>query len=154
MVDEVAAKHYTTNRLAIVEALSEVLKEIDGTTEYNTNLSNNVYPRMLFWDEVNEYPAVHITAGTEVRQYQTGGYKDRYMTVVIRCYVQEEDSVRALEGLLADIEFVVEKNSRLAYQDRSGVPQVTHDIIITSIDTDEGVMAPLGIGEIQLRVHY
>ena len=148
------AKFYTTQRLAIVDALVEVLKQIDGTEDFNTDLGNNIHPRMLFWDEVQEYPAVHLSAGTEVRQYQAGGYKDRFMTVVIRCYVKEEDSVKALEGLLADIEFVVEKNSRLAYQDRTGVPQTTHDILITSIDTDEGVLSPLGVGEIQLRVHY
>lgn len=148
------AKLYTSRRQAIVNALAEALKVIDGSTDYNTDLAGHVYPRMLFWDEVNEYPAVHISSGTEVRQYQGGGYKDRFLTVVIRCYVKSEDSVDVLEGLLADIEFVIENNSRLAYQDRSGVPQTTHDILIMSIDTDEGVMSPLGIGEIQLRVHY
>lgn len=148
------ATQYTSRRQAIVTSLSEALKVIDGSTEYNTDLGGNVHPRMLFWDEVNEYPAVHLSAGTEVRQYQGGGYKDRFLTVVIRCYVKSENSVDELEGLLADIEFVVEMNSRLAYQDRSGVPQTTHDILIMSIDTDEGVLAPLGVGEIQLRVHY
>jgi hypothetical protein len=152
MADE--AKLYTSRRQAIVESLAEALKVIDGTTDYNTDLANNVHSRMLFWDEVEEYPAVHITAGTEVRQYQGGGYKDRFLTVTIRCYVQSEDSVNELEGLLADIEFVVENNSRLAYQDRLGVPRTTHDILIMSIDTDEGVLNPLGVGEIQLRVHY
>lgn len=148
------AKLYTSRRQAIVDALVEQLKTINGTAEFNTDLANNVYPRMLFWDEVNEYPAVHLSAGTEIRQYQAGGYKDRFLTVVVRCYVKDEDSVSVLEGLLADIEFVVEENGRLAYQDRSGVPQTTHDILIMSIDTDEGVLAPLGVGEIQLRVHY
>ena len=148
------AKLYTSRRQAIVEALTEALKVIDGTAEFNTDLANNVHPRMLFWDEINEYPAVHLSAGTEVRQYQAGGYKDRFLTVTIRCYVKDEDSVTVLEGLLADIEFVVEENSRLAYQDRLGASQTTHDILIVSIDTDEGVLAPLGVGEIQLRVHY
>lgn len=145
---------YTTRRLAIVESLVEKLKAINGTLDYNTDIANNVHPRMLFWDEVEEYPAIHVTAGTEVRQYQGGGYKDRFLSVTVRCYVKEEDSVAALEGLLADIEFVIEENGRLAYQDRSGTPQTTHDILITSIDTDEGVLAPLGVGEIVLQVRY
>lgn len=148
------AKLYTTRRLAIAEALAEVLKTIDGTDDFNTNLHNNVHPRMLFWDEVEEYPAVHLSAGTEVRQYQAGGYKDRFLNITIRCYVKEEDSVAALEGLLADIEFVIENNSRLAYRDRNEALQHTHDITISSIDTDEGVLHPLGVGEIVLRVHY
>jgi hypothetical protein len=148
------AKRYTSNRNAIVESLVEALKAIDGTESYNTDLGNNVHPRMLFWDEVEEYPAVHLSAGQETRQYQGGGYKDRFMAVTIRCYVKSEESVQDLEGLLADIEFVVENNGRLAYQDRSGVPQTTHDILILSIDTDEGVLSPLGVGEILLQVHY
>jgi hypothetical protein len=148
------AKLYTSRRQAIVYALAEALKEIDGTADYNTQLDGNVEPRMKFWDEVNEYPSVHLSAGPETRVYQAGGYKDRFLTVTIRMYVRSEDSVEELEGLLADVEFVVEKNSRLAYQDRSGAPHTTHDILVQSIDTDEGLMAPLGIGEMTLRVHY
>lgn len=149
-----ASRLYTTNRQAIVEALTEKLKLIDGTEEFNTNLGNNVVPRLKFWDEVEEFPAVHVTAGPEVRVYQGGGYKDRFLNVTVRCYVKQEDPTLALEGLLADIEFVIEENGRLAYQDRSGALQHTHDILITSIDTDEGVLAPLGVGEIVLQVKY
>lgn len=148
------ASLYVSNRTAIVDALTEALKQIDGSLEYNTDLGKNVSNRMKFWDEVEEYPAVHLTAGPEVRRYQGGGYKDRFLSVTIRCYVKEEDSTKALEGLLADVEFVVENNSRLAYQDRSGAPHTTHDILITSIDTDEGVLSPLGVGEIVLQVQY
>lgn len=148
------SKLYTTRRLAIVEAIVEKLKGIDGSHSYYTDLGNNVHPRLMFWDEVNEYPAVHISAGNEVRQYQTGGYKDRFLSVTIRCYVKEEDPVAGLERLLADIEFVIEENGRLAYQDQSGVQNFTHDILISSIDTDEGVLAPLGVGEILLQVRY
>lgn len=145
---------YTTKRLAIVQALVDKLKEIDGTHNFSTDLGGNVHPRLLFWDEVNEYPAVHVSAGNEVRQYQGGGYKDRFLSVTVRCYVNEEDPVAALERLLADIEFVIEENGRLAYQDQSGVTNTTHDILISSIDTDEGVLAPLGVGEILLQVRY
>ena len=147
-------KLYVSKRQSIVNALAEKFAEIDGSADFNTDLGGSAYPRMKFWDEVEEYPAVHCAAGSEIRQYQAGGYKDRFMTIVVRCYVREEDCLEALEGLLADIEFVVENNGRLAYQDRSEVPHTTHDILIQSIDTDEGVLAPVAVGEIQLRVHY
>ena len=146
-------KFYTSRRFAIAEALAEKLKQIDGTNDYLTDLGGNVHPRLLFWSEVSEYPAVHVSAGAETREYQTGGYKDRYLIVTVRCYVNEEDSLLALEKLLTDIEFVIEENGRLAYQDRLG-PQTTHDITITNIDTDEGVLSPLGVGEILLQVRY
>lgn len=148
------ASLYVSARTAIAEALAEALKQIDGSVDYNTDLGNQVYPRMKFWDEVEEFPAVHLASGPEVREYLGGGFKNRFLSVTIRCYVKSEDSTRDLEGLLADIEFVIENNGRLAYQDRSGALQTTHDILITSIDTDEGVLSPLGVGEIVLQVRY
>jgi len=147
-------RSYTSRRQAIAEALAEKFKEIDGTGNYLTDLGSNVIPKLIFWDEITEYPCVNVSAGREERTYQGGGYKDRFLTVTVRCYVKEEESLLALERLLADIEFVIEENGRLAYQDPYGVSQTTHDILIASIDTDEGVLAPLGVGEILLQVRY
>lgn len=149
-----ASRTYTTRRLAIVNALVEKLKGIDGTNEYGTNLFQNVSPRLKFWDEVEEFPAVHLNAGSETREYQGGGYKDRFMTVTLRCYVNEEDAVEALELLMEDVETVLEDNSRLEYTDRNGNKQYTQQITIVSIDTDEGVLEPYGVGEIQIEVRY
>lgn len=146
-------RRYTSRRSLIVHALVEKLKEIDGTNGFSVDLANNVQSRLLFWDEVNEFPAVHVTAGTEVREYLPGGIKNRFLAITVRCYVKSEDPTVVLEELLSDIEFVIEENSRLAYQDHLG-NQTTQDILITSIDTDEGVLAPLGVGDILLQVRY
>jgi hypothetical protein len=145
---------YTTRRLAIVESLVEKLKEIDGTGEYLTNLFQQVSPRLKFWDEVEEFPAVHLNAGSESRSYQGGGYKDRFLTITLRCYVNEEDAVVALERLMEDVETVLEESSRLSYVDRRGNTQYTHQITIISIDTDEGVLEPYGVGEMLIEVRY
>lgn len=146
-------RRFTSRRYLIVQALVEKLKGINGTGDYTVDLAGHVEPRLLFWDEVTEFPAVHVTAGNEIREYQGGGYKDRYLSVTVRCYVKDDDAVAQLEGLLGDIEFVIEENGRLAYEDRLG-PQTTHDILIRSIDTDEGVLHPLGVGEMLLQVRY
>lgn len=148
------SRHYASKRLAIVNALAEKLKLINGVGVYQTNLEGRVSPRLLFWDEIQEFPAVHLNAGTETREYQGGGYKDRFMNVTIRCYVKEEDAVSALEGLLEDVETVLEENSRLAYKDRLGATQFTQQITIISLDTDEGVLEPLGVGELVCEVRY
>jgi hypothetical protein len=149
-----AERNYTTRRLAIIEALVEKLKKIDGTNNYLTNLFQQVSPRLKFWDEVEEFPAVHLNAGSEARQYQGGGYKDRFLNVTLRCYVNEEDAVVALEKLMEDVETVLEENSRLAYTDRTGNTQYTQQITIVSIDTDEGVLEPFGVGEMTIEVRY
>jgi hypothetical protein len=149
-----AERNYTTRRLAIIEALVEELKKIDGTNQFLTNLFQQVSPRLKFWDEVEEFPAVHLNAGSEARQYQAGGYKDRFLNVTLRCYVNEEDAVVALEKLMEDVETVLEENSRLAYTDRTGNTQYTQQITIVSIDTDEGVLEPFGVGEMLIEVRY
>ena len=148
------ARDYTTRRLGIVNALVDKLKNINGAGSYLTDLAGNVSPRLKFWDEVEEFPAVHLNAGSETREYQGGGYKDRFLSVTLRCYVQDEDSVQALDELLEDVETVLENNSRLSYTDRQGAKQYTQQITIISIDTDEGVLEPLGVGEMLIEVRY
>lgn len=148
------ARTYTTRRIGIVDALAKALKKINGTGQYATNLYNNVSPRLLFWDEVKDFPAVHLNPGQERREYQGGGYKDRFLSVMVRCYVEEEDAATALAYLLEDVETVLEENSKLKYYDRTGQEQFTHQISVISIDTDEGVLEPLGVAEIQIEVRY
>lgn len=149
-----AERDYTTRRMAIVKAIEDKLKLIDGNSPYRTNLFGNVLPRLKFWDEVQDFPAVHVSAGAETRQYQGGGYKDRFLTITIRVYVQEENAVFALEKLLEDIETVLEANSWLEYVDQDGNTQRTQMISILSIDSDEGALEPLGVGEIICEVRY
>tara|TARA_B100000809_G_scaffold99976_1_gene98549 strand:- start:79 stop:531 length:453 start_codon:yes stop_codon:yes gene_type:complete len=144
---------YTSRRSGITKALADILAKIDGRGLYYQSVAETS-PRLKFWDEVEEFPAIHLNAGSETRQYQTGGYKDRFLNVTVRCYVNQEDSVSALDELLEDVETVLEENSKLLYHDRNGLEQHTHQITILSIDTDEGVLDPLGVGEILIEVRY
>ena len=148
------SRTYTTRRQGIVNALVNKLKDIDGTGFFRANVNENVVPRLKFWDEVEEFPAIHLNAGSETREYQGAGQRHRFLTVTIRCYVQDEDAVGALDELLEDVETVIEENSQLAYKDRNNVDQNTHQITVVSIDTDEGVLEPLAVGEILVEVRY
>lgn len=149
-----SARNYTSRRLNIVEALTTKLKTINGSGAFLTDLGENVHPRLKFWDEVEQFPAVHLNAGSETREYQAGGYKDRFLSVTIRCYVNEEDAQEALNALMEDVETVLEENSKLAYTDRLNVTYYTQQITIISIDTDEGVLEPYGVGEMLIEVRY
>tara|TARA_Y100000114_G_scaffold147929_1_gene160306 strand:+ start:1227 stop:1685 length:459 start_codon:yes stop_codon:yes gene_type:complete len=148
------ARTYTSRRANIVRALAEKLKDIDGSGAFLSDLQNNVHPFLKFWDEVDQFPAIHLNAGAETREYQGGGYKDRFLSVTLRCYVQEEDAQDALNILMEDIETVIEDNGQLEYFDRQNNTFKTQNITIISIDTDEGVLEPLGIGEILIEVRY
>ena len=149
-----ATRTYTSRRNAIVSALVTQLKTINGSGSFRAKLNNNVIGRLQFWDEVENFPSVHINAGAETRTYQGGGFKDRFLIITIRVYVNEENANDALEALIEDIETVIEDNSKLTYTDRDDVSQATHLISIVSIDTDEGVLEPLGIGEMICEVRY
>ena len=146
-------RKYTSRRSAITKALATKLADIDGRGIYHTAVAE-VSPRLKFWDEVEEFPAIHLNAGSETREYQAGGYKDRFLSVTVRCYVQAEDAVEALDELMEDVETVLEENSRLKYKDRTNTDQYTQQITIVSLDTDEGVLEPMGIGEMLIEVRY
>ena len=150
----VTNRTYTSRRSGITQALADKLEStIDGRGLFRSAVAE-VSPRLKFWDEVEEFPAIHLNAGSETRDYQTGSYKDRYLNITVRCYVNEEEAVEALDYLLEDVETVLEDNSRLEYKDRNGAAQMTQQITIVSIDTDEGVLDPLGVGEILIEVRY
>lgn len=60
----------------------------------------------------------------------------------------------ALEKLFEDVETVLEDNSALSYTDQDGNAQKVQQLTIVSLDTDEGALEPLGVGEIVCEVRY
>ena len=145
---------YTSRRFNIVEALTNKLKNIDGSGAFLTDVANNVHPRLKFWDEVEDFPAIHLNAGSETREYQAGGYKDRFLGVTIRCYVHAEDAQEELNLLMEDVETVIEENSNLQYFDKQNNEFNCQQITVISITTDEGVLERYGVGELEVEVRY
>jgi hypothetical protein len=147
-------RRYSTRRRAIVEALCDKLELINGYTPYRVALAE-ISPRLKFWDEVVDFPSVHVGAGAERREYEGAGFRFRFLQVTIRCYVHSEDDVIfRLEELLEDVETVLEDNDPFTYTDSLGNNQSTAQTTILSIDTDEGVLEPLGVGEIVAEIRY
>ena len=148
-----AERDYTTRRSSIVNSLVSKFEGINGTGHFLSSVSN-VSPRLKFWDEIEEFPAIHINAGSETREYLGAGEKFRFLTLTFRCYVNEDDPVEALERLMEDVETVIETNNPINYTDNLGNVQCTIQTTILSIDTDEGVLDPFGIGEIITTIQY
>ena len=146
---------YRTGRKKIVEALVKQLKEIDGSHPYNVNVYENVKGKMVFLDEIEQYPKVCVVAGDEEREYQPGGFKWRFLTLTVRAYVEHaEDPQEELALLLEDIERVIDENDALVYDDTVDPNLRTTAITVEGLSTDEGVIAPLGIGEMVVTVRY
>ena len=150
---------HTTRRTSIVNALVEALKAIDGTGNYLVDVDRNVYPHLKFWDEVKVFPAIHVVAGTETREYQGDGYRDRFLNVSIWVYVDSPNSAtELLDALIEDVETVIETQSRarMPYIDKTGNTQNIQLMGITQIVTDEGALNTegLAVGEITVEVRY
>ena len=153
-MDSTIARRHSTRRRAIIEALCEKFEGINGTAPFRTSVAK-VERRLKFWDEVNEFPCIHVGAGAETREYDGGGFRFRFLGITVRCYVSDDDDViLALEELLEDVESVLEDNDPLTYTDSTGASQSTVQTTIASVDTDEGVLEPLGVGEITCEIRY
>ena len=142
-----------SRRTSIVKALAAKLNEqLDGV-KYTTNIFNNVYPKLKFWDEVQDFPSIYITAGIGARDYQLAGFIWGLLNISIKMYVNsEEDAQMQLEQLLEDVSACIDANRVLVYDDTYGY--ATTEILITTTTTDEGLLRPYGVGELNLQVRY
>ena len=146
---------YRTKRKKIVDALVEELKQIDGSHPYNINLFQNVKANMVFLDEIEQYPKVCVIAGDETREYLPDNYKWRFLTLSIRAYVKNEDDAQEeLALLFEDIENVLDNSDAMVYDDSVSPSQAITQLTVLNLSTDEGVIKPLGIGEMAIEVRY
>lgn len=141
-----------SRRTSIVKAIVEKLKTIDGTGSFKTNLYEAAFPYLKFWDEVNNFPSIYVTAGSEQREYMPSAFTWGFLGISLKVYTKGEDSQQLLENLLEDIETVIDSNRTIVYDVDNNYE--TTEILITSITTDEGLLAPYAIGEINLQVRY
>ena len=149
------ASIYRTARKRIVDALVEKIKGIDGNFPNNSNIFNNAHSGMVFLDEIQEFPKVCVVSGDETREYQPNEFKWRFLSLDIRVYVEDqEDPQEVLALLMEDIERVIDDNDVLIYDDTVSPNLTTTSLTLQSLTTDEGVLAPLGIGQMTLLCRY
>jgi hypothetical protein len=141
-----------SRRTSIIRALTEKLKQIDGSAPYQTNLFGNAYAKLKFWDEVEDFPSIYLTPGSEQREYHPGGFSWGYLGISVKVYCRGEEAQLELEQLLEDVETCVDANRVLVYD--ADKAYETTEILIQSITTDEGLLAPYAVGEINLQVRY
>jgi len=150
------ASTYRTARKKIVDALVEELNtEINGVAPYNSNIFKNAHGHLKFLDQISEYPHICVVAGDETRTYEPGGLKWRFLQVEIRCYISDtEDPQEVLSLLMEDIERVIDDNDVLTYDDTVSPNLTTTSLTLLTLTTDEGALAPLGIGSLSIECRY
>lgn len=143
-----------TKRSKIANALAQLLAQnLNGEAPYQTNLYGNAYAKLKFWDEIQDFPAVYLTPGMEMREYLPGEFAWGMLNISVKLYCRGDDAQAELETLLGDAETCIDLNRRLVYDPDTPGAETT-EILITSITTDEGLLAPYAIGEINLQVRY
>lgn len=142
-----------TARTSIAKALAEKLKTISTANGYKTDLAEFAFPNLKFWDEINQWPAVYMTTGSETREYLPGAFTWGFLGISLKLYVKGESPAQDLENLLEDVEKVIDANRTLVYNSLVPGAQTT-EILINSIVTDEGLLEPYGVGEINIVVQY
>ena len=142
-------------RTEIVQFIVARLKEIDGEISpydssytFVTNVFDNVFRKIKFLDEVNDFPSLYVSAGTEIRDFQSENLTVATLDVIIRAYVYGEDNSQTLSDDLAqDVEHII-------YSLGDNPDKGILDITIDNITTDEGLAIPYGVAEIELSIVY
>ena len=153
-----------SRRKRIIDFLVSELKFIDGEADgrnigvvrsgytYKTNVFNNVFRRMKFLNEINDFPTLCVTAAGEDRIEIGAGVRFGTFGFEIRGYVKDEDTIEVEEDLADDIEYVLQA-AVLLPSARDNALAIT-DIILTSTETDEGLMTPFGVVIVNGIIRY
>jgi len=141
-----------SRRTSITKALVEKFKLINGDEPYKNNLHDNAYAKLKFWDEVQDFPSVYATPGGEQREYLPGDFTWGFLGIAVKVYCRGEEAQEELETLLEDLENCIDSNRVLVYDAVNNYE--TTEILVQSITTDEGLLAPYAVGEINLQVRY
>ena len=153
-----------SRRTQIIDFVVTELKRINGSVDrredlvpirsnytYKTNVFNNVFRRMKFLNEINDFPTLCVTSGGEDRVEIGAGVRMGTMTINIRGYIKGTDSsLDEAENLGDDIEFVI---NTLNIEENASTFQIT-DARIVSVETDEGLYEPYGVVSIGVLLRY
>jgi len=139
-----------SKRTKIINSLVDLFNEKLNGIDYSSKVYNNTHNKLVFFDEINDFPYISIVAGPETREYLPSNFKWGFLEVFIRIYVEHEDPQNVLEQFFEDIEAILDANNNLVYDQGESIELIN----ILSIDTDQGLFAPLGAGEIIIQVQY
>lgn len=147
-------------RSSICKAIrDELITKLDGTDpDYITNMYGNITNKVTHFSKIPDFPYISVTPGTETREDQPSDFTWGFLRVNIRIFVNdEEDAQGQLETIISDIESYLDGNLNIPYtvtRPSGSVNSTTTDVVIDSIQTDEGLLDPKGLAEIGITVRY
>jgi hypothetical protein len=126
---------------------------IDGLVDHlaaNTDaLLSNVSKRFAYLHEVNDFPAITLTPQGEQRIHRGANNRQGLFSVFVRGYVySEEDTIGTAEQLAKQIE---EAADTFAADFRN---REVEECRVISVRTDDGLMKPYGMCDVQIQILY
>lgn len=150
--------HRTSIAQGIVDRLK---KDLDGsdTNEFYNNLYGNISRQTYKFDQIREFPYIAVHIGSETSNYLASAQQWVYLEVPILIYDKEVTDINdQLEKLIADVKTSLDTGGSLDYNvikpDGTTISLVATDMYITSVSTDEGLLAPFGLAQMNVTVRY
>jgi hypothetical protein len=137
-MDRIQAQSYIVNALKTMDGRTSPWAS-DYTFSYAIN--DNVHDRDLYIDEINQFPCIMVTVDRVQVSHIGAGVRYHTLSFLIRGITWDEDAQSAGELLADDIDHVISNLRRIH-------PQFD-EVRIDTIQTDEGINAPLGAVLIQ-----
>lgn len=152
----------STHRNSITkELVSLITSELDGTNtdKYYTNMYGNVSDSILHFSDIQDFPFIGVAKGPETMEYHPAGFRWNFLTIYLRVYVRGEDDYdEQLETVISDLKTLVDYLETFSYTVTMPSGSISNhkvtEITFLGLDTDEGLLAPDGFGELRLRVRY
>lgn len=146
-------------RNTLIDTLQKELTASNKGSKYYTDIDMAVSGKSQYLDQIDTFPAIGVGLGPERMEYLPGGLRWNYLTLYIRCYVKSEDeSDELLELLIHDIKTIIDSFEVLPYTinqpDGTSVEKSVTKMTVLGITTDEGLLRPIGVGEVQLELQY
>jgi len=134
-----------TRRTEIIDAL--VTHLANNTTVHPANVTRNYH----VLDEVNDFPAITMIPRTEVREHRGAGRKIATFNLQIRAYCHDGDHgeiIGVAENLADEIDDAITTFAASARQHE------VEESRVISLRTDEGLLAPYGIADLEAQIAY
>ena len=133
-----------TRRKQIIDGL---VVELGQTLDVE---SSNVYKHFKFMDELNDFPAICLIPGTEMREQLGANRRLGTIEVSLRGYVFDENNIDTAEILAQNVESHVDSFCANVAAQANGVS----DARVVSFRTDEGLFQPYGIADLDVQILY
>jgi len=133
-----------TRRKQIIDGF---VTELGQTSDVD---SSNVFKYFKYMEEINDFPTICLTPGTESREELSANRRLGSIGVALRGYVFDENNIDTAEIFAQNVESKVDSFSANVAAKANGVS----DARVVSFRTDEGLFQPYGIADLEVEILY